>query len=58
MNRYEIYANGKLAPLTTVEAKHHYFQNDCLVFCNSTTTDIVAIFKWSNISGFKKVGRY
>lgn len=55
MSKFEIYANGKVAPLTTVEAKHHYFRDECLVFYNSDTTDVVAEFNWNNISGFKKV---
>lgn len=55
MNRYEIYANGKVAPLTTVEAKRYYFMDDTIIFCNQTNDDVVAEFNWNNISGFKKV---
>ena len=56
MKKYEIYANGKVAPLTTVMAKYHYFQNGCLVFYNSDANcDVVAKFNWNNISGFKEV---
>ena len=55
MNKYEIYANGKVAPLTTVEAERYYFEYDALVFCNEKNDDVVAMFRWGNISGFKKV---
>ena len=56
MKKYEIYANGKVAPLTTVEAERYYFVYETLIFCNEKNDDVVTMFKWNNISGFKKVG--
>ena len=55
MSKFEIYANGKVAPLTTVEAERYYFAESTLLFCNQKNDDIVAQFNWNNISGFKKV---
>ena len=48
MNKYEIYANGKVAPMTTVEAERYYFEYDALVFCNEKDDDVVAMFLPNN----------
>ncbi len=56
MNRYEIYQKDKIPPLTIVEAERYYFNNDALVFCNQKNVDVVAMFNWNNISGFKVIG--
>lgn len=58
MPKYEIYQLGKLPPLTVVEAKTYWFdENGDLAFGENThkSSSAVAVFNWRNIAGFKKI---
>lgn len=55
MYKFEIYQTGKLPPLTIVEAECYEVNYDLKRIKFTVADEIVAIFNWNNIAGFKIV---